>query len=236
VCHFYMIFIRLRNPLIACRSRLLDGSGVISCRNVSNNRRILPRPGENAAARISDMRTQAVRWLATMFSDTLGAAAGSAAIFRTSGTQWLLSPAPGRGYEVLGRLVSRRPRSALGGALRCLGGWCASATKGTNGAGCLGGVLALALWSRVTTRGANGGGCLGGVLPVRPRPPASALSRPTRDREETTGCFIGSASALSVTSDRAGKDRRPPVRGLRPAGVAGAHPAERRRLFARGFR
>jgi hypothetical protein len=120
----------------------------------------------------------------------------------------------------------------------CLGGVPALAlssrvtTRRTHGVGCLGGVLALS--SRVTTRRTPGVGCLGGVPPVRPRPPSSALSRPTRDREEAAGCFIGAASALLVTIDRTETTRRPPVRGLRPAGVAGAHPAKRRRLATRG--
>jgi hypothetical protein len=51
-----------------------------------------------------------------------------------------------------------------------------------HGVGCLGGVRCSR--SAVNTRRTPGVGCLGGVLPVRPRPPASALSRPTRDRRD----------------------------------------------------
>jgi hypothetical protein len=72
--------------------------------------------------------------------------------------------------------------------------------------------------------------------PPRPSSASSQRALPvTRDREETAGCGIASASALSVTNDHAGNDRRPPVRGLRLAGGAGAHPAERRRLGTLGL-
>jgi hypothetical protein len=107
-------------------------------------------------------------------------------------------------------------RGALGVA--CLGSLRSRVTTWwTTGVGCLGGVPDLALSSRVTTWWTTGVGCLGGVLPVRPRPPASALYRPARDREEAAGCFIGSTSALPVTIDRAGRtdDHLSAASGLR---------------------
>jgi hypothetical protein len=97
------------------------------------------------------------------------------------------------------------------------------------------GVGCLALAPEVTTWGPHGVGCLGGVPPVRPRPLACARSPGPRVPGGNDRCFIGAASALSVTSDREGSRGRTPVRGLRPAGVAGAHPAERRRLEALGY-
>jgi hypothetical protein len=66
-----------------------------------------------------------------------------------------------------------------------------------------------------------------------PRPSSASGQRAlpvTRDREEPARRDIAAASALPVTSDHARSHQQPPGRGLRPAGAAGAHPAERRRL------
>jgi hypothetical protein len=202
-----------------------------------NNRRVFPAPG--GERRLRGFRTCARRPVR-----------GSLRGFRTLATQRPGQPLYFGHLEHNGcrrrrRAAATRFSDVSSRDVRVRSGWNASASRWLVRFGDEGGDKGRRLSRRgprlgplVTSdhAGANGDGCLGGVLPVRPRPPASALSRPTRDREERTGCFIGSASALSVTSDRAGKDRRPPVRGLRPAGVAGAHPAERRRLFARGFR